>query len=97
MINDTSPLVVNEINTSNGILKFREALTFQPSIDVSGKILYIENHSLGIYVSGRSREQLLSELIEELEFLWKEYAQEKDENLNIKALELKKILLNLFI
>lgn len=59
------------------------------------QIFEIDIPELGIFVSASTREELMDELLDHLEFAWVEYAEADDRELSQDALDLKRALLEL--
>lgn len=55
----------------------------------------IKNTELDIHIYGQTFEEVVQNTIEELMFLYDEYAMEEDENLTRDAIDLKRTLLGI--
>lgn len=62
-------------------------------VDFEKGLFLAVDEELGIYVSGKRMESLKEEFSVDIDFLWKEYALEEDENLTEDAVGFKKELL----
>ena len=65
------------------------------AVDYNDRIWVYHNADLNLWGYGERREDALSDLHANLAYLWREFAEEKDERLDAKALLLKKRLLAL--
>jgi hypothetical protein len=90
---DLSTMVFKSLKSDIGDdFCFNPPLAVDPVLDDSEQLLVIENDELNIHVFGNTREQLESELLEQLEFLWAEYVQENDDALTDDAIALRQAL-----
>jgi hypothetical protein len=90
---DLSPFNVSEFQSPTGRIVLDPPRTLFPTLDETGQLLCIDCPELGISAFAPTREELLDELADEIETVWREYALERDEMLTEKALELKGRLL----
>jgi hypothetical protein len=67
----------------------------QVAVERTGDLWVYNCASINLWGVGERREDALSDLNENFDFLWREYAQEEDSVLDAKALELKRKLLEL--
>ena len=70
-------------------LHFRTPIVLEPSLSDSEGLICLEYPELGIDVFAATREELLTELQEQIVMLWEEYALEDDSRLSAPAIELK--------
>ncbi len=91
---DLSPIIVEDLEVDKEILNFKNPLILYPYIE-EDSIICVKNEELGIDVYGFNREELVSNLFEELDVIYRNYAFEEDEKLNEGAKRLKSDLLNI--
>lgn len=87
---DLSPLSLKVIETAEGRLVLREPMVLSPSFEEQEVVFQVPE--LNIVASGPTREDAVEELCADMTWLWKEYAQESDEELSGDANELAKRL-----
>lgn len=87
-----SPFAIHEFVCDKIKLQFVNPLVLTPELDDSQQFLCLKDEQLGIDVFAMTRERLLSDLLEQLALLWKEYANEVDESLSAESLALKRAL-----
>lgn len=90
---DLSDFEVKEVHTSTITLEFLTPLTLTPTLSETRQYLCLQDDALDIDVMAPTREELLSELHEQIIMLWHEYALADDSMLTPSAQELKKTLL----
>ena len=90
---DLSPLDISLVRHGAVSLRVAPAFSFEPTLDESKQLLYVEYPGLGVCAFAPTREALLIELHEHLAMLWQEYALAKDVDLDAPALQLKQTLL----
>lgn len=93
---DLSSIAVGQIRFNDLILKLKQGLTLEPTMDETNQLLCIVKDDLGIDVFAHTREELVAELNEQIAMLWVEYAQAGDDVLDIEAIKMKKALLAMF-
>lgn len=94
---DLSPFNV-ELISHNGLkLRAARAIELNPMLDETYQLLQLEDETLGISVFGQTREQLQTELYEQIAMLWNEYACADEKDLEKNAQRLKNSLLNTFV
>ena len=74
----------------------RRSVTFRQELDETKQYLMIQDDHFGIHLIADSREELEQNLYEELDFLWRQYAMEKNDVLSKDAMALKSQLLYAF-
>lgn len=95
---DLSPFHVHEVPVFSKdqparVLRFRHPLLLTPTVDETGQLLCLLYPRFHIDVFAETREELLSELYEQVVVLWEEYALEHDARLAPDARRLKASLL----
>jgi len=97
---DLSPFAVDEVRLDlpggTRTLRARHALVLEPEMGEGKQHMHLRHDGLGIDVFAPTREQLATELHEQLSMLWHEYASAPDEELEDTAIALKHALLNAF-
>jgi hypothetical protein len=91
---DLSDFIISEIACGECLLQFREPLTLSPEPTETKQYLILRHDDLDIDVIALTREELLNELHEQIDVLWREYAKEEDARLTPAALVLKRRLLD---
>lgn len=90
---DLSPIMLDRIEGVARSLRFKEGpYQFVPELDEDGQLLVIEDPLLDIHVFARTRDELLSDLVEQIEVLWLEYAEADTARLTEGASALSEIL-----
>ncbi|MZP31302.1 hypothetical protein GTO91_16465 [Heliobacterium undosum] len=91
---DLSDVVLTTVPSSRRVLKFKQPIVITPYLDSdSQQLLVLEEPSLGIHVFGYTRDQVIQELYEQVQFLWDEYAKAPESNLAPDAQQLRQWLL----
>ena len=85
-----------DIPIDGGKLRPKLPIYFDSTFFVDGELLRLENEELSLFVSGRTKEELMQELCIYIDFIWSEYAQEDDEKLAPSGKVLKYRLLERF-
>lgn len=71
---DLSPITFGVIKGPVAQLRFRDdSYQFQPALDADGELLVVEHPELDIHAYAPTRAGLISEIVEQIEFLWLEY------------------------
>lgn len=92
---DLSDLNIFEVEFSNTTLMFDPPLVLKPQLSDDQKNLVVVHDETAMYLVAPSREQLLSEINEEIVIIWNAYAKVDDDNvLTTEAQEIKYWLLN---
>jgi len=86
---NTEPVVMMDIRCKKRIFRFQTRLELQPSYDETGQLLCLKHDPIGIHVFAETRQELLTELAEQICMLWDEYACEDNKNLTPAAIQLK--------
>jgi len=76
-------------------LKFVFRVPYKLDYAFDGEYFIHENNELDIFVRETSFDKFLASFHEFMFVLWAEYAEERDENLHIDAIELKRLLINM--
>lgn len=93
---DLSPIQVDTFEGTRQQLRFRGGTrSFEPTLDESGTLMIVEDEKLGVHAYAESRERLREVLIEELDFLWQEYAEADPAALTPAAARLRGELLEM--
>lgn len=90
---DFRPLRIKVITVGSRRFHLKKPISVE--LDFQDSVWSYEYLPLGIITCSPSRSEALSQFWEEFEFIWEEYAQERDENLTLDAQELKRHLLEL--
>lgn len=77
-------------------LKAKEPLVFEVLYDEDAELYFLRDNPLGIQLSAGNHSELLNDIFEELDVLWRNYALEEDDKLTPAARELKRDLLEAF-
>jgi len=91
---DLSPVTVTEFTVDGVKRTLKEPLILIPQLTEDRKFMFLENNDWGIDVAAETREDLMRELSEEFEFLWKHCVEKPDEKLGIAFLKWKKTILS---
>jgi hypothetical protein len=93
MVADLSPLSFDCVNRQGRVLRIEPPLSLVPFLDEEvGDFLHIEDLEIGLHVFAPSRTLLEEEIVQQLFFLWDEYAQEVPEKLTASAQQLQERL-----
>ncbi len=77
---DLSSITIGEVKGSHVKLRFRqEPHAFTLTWDPEGELFVVEDKQLDIHVYAPTRRELISQLVEQIEFLWLEYVDTFDE------------------
>ena len=83
---DLSPLVFGTCRFGDRVLEIAPPLVLQPTMDDSEQLLCVLDEQLGVDAFASTRETLVSEIAEQLDMLWHEYALAEDDALDPVAL-----------
>jgi hypothetical protein len=87
---DLSPLVLEEVELGERVLKFDQPVVLHPSLDEeTGQLYVVEDPDLGLDAFGYTRDELLDEVNSQLLTLWDEYANEEPDKLTASARRLR--------
>jgi hypothetical protein len=86
---DLSPLVLGNCRFGDRVLEIAPPLVLQPTMDDSEQLLCVLDEQLGVDAFASTRETLFSEIAEQLDMLWHEYALAEDDALDPVALQRK--------
>lgn len=76
---DLSPIVMSVIEGPSRKFRFRQGShAFVPYLDSEGQLFVVEDEVLDLHVYARTRSELISEIAEQMEFLWVEYVDTSD-------------------
>jgi hypothetical protein len=90
---DLSPIVIEVIPGSQRHLRFRGGpVSFPVELDEQGHLLVVRDANLDIHVFGESRADLASELADQIELMWIEYAEADPSLLTAGAASLREKL-----
>ena len=87
------PLRIARFESGGMVFSLQEPLVVE--VELCDGLWVHHNSSLNLWGSGDSREAALVDLRDNFAFLWREFAEELDEKLDARALEIKRALLNL--
>ena len=91
---DLSSILLKDVSYGETKLRFRQPLRLTPTIDEeSSQLLIAEDININLYVFAYTREELISEINEQITMMWHAYAQAELEELSVEAQKLKTILL----
>lgn len=90
----STPLILDVLPLKSRILRFRRPLNVHPVLDEETQMLTVEIPKFGILSAGRTRDELLHDLTEDIHARWRLYALKADENLTDGAQRLKDALLS---
>ena len=93
---DLSAIEVDGFESGNDRVVARQPVTFQTLLDETNQYYTIQEAPFGIQLIATFREQLETDLYEELDTLWRNYSGEADEKLSEDAQRLKRQLLEAF-
>ncbi|MBC7951120.1 MAG: hypothetical protein H7Z12_04760 [Rhodospirillaceae bacterium] len=93
---DLSPFIVTNFISGNKVLRARRPITFSVTLDESVQYHCIESGEFGIDIIASTREELEHDMQQELDMLWRQYAQEQDDKLTESARTLKLAMLEAF-
>lgn len=93
---DLSPFTIDQIRQEGRLLRARQPLAIEPTLDDDKQFLCLNHDELGIEVFAHTREQLAVELAEQLAMLWDEFALANDDTLEPSAQQIKRALLRSF-
>ena len=91
-----APVRISKVLVGNFIIEPIDELSATVAFDEAESLFNAEVSSLGVQVYAETRELLEEALQEEMEILWKRYAQEKDSKLTPAAQALKQRVLSAF-
>jgi len=96
---DLSPITLDEFKYKDKILKFNETFSKNPEFEKpepgeNNGLYTFEYREIELDCYSLDKDKLEIAIKEQLEFLWSEYAEEKDENLTNSAKILKNNLLS---
>ncbi len=90
---DLSPITLDEFDYNGKTFRFKETLSLQVELDDTEQVLLCAKDDLGIDVFAITRDELVSGLEQQIEFLWKEYVQDEHSMFSDDASRLRKNLL----
>ena len=93
---DLSPISVQEFDVDGTRVVAHRPVVFQPVLDQTRQHFLIDNAPFGINLLADMRDLLERDIHEELDFLWRQYAEETEDVLSSGAVALKKQLLEAF-
>ena len=93
---DLSPFTIDQIRQEGRLLRARQHLAIEPTLDDDKQFLCLTHDELGIEVFAHTREQLAVELAEQLAMLWDEFTLASDDSLEPSAQQIKRALLQSF-
>lgn len=91
---DMSAFHMTQFEYPDRVLSFKAEMAIEPELDESQQLMILREESLGIDVVAATREELFQGLVDEIEILWRNYAQAPDTQLSPAASQLKQRLLD---
>ncbi len=93
---DLSVIEIDGFDVDDKRVVAKQPVSFQPVLDETSQYYELQDAPFGIQLLAGLREELEVDLYDELDFLWRQYAAESDDELTEDALELKQQLLGTF-
>jgi len=93
---DLSVIDVDGFEVGDKRVVAKQPVIFQPLLDDTSQYYTLQEAPFGIQLLAMFRDQLETDLYDELDFLWCQYAEENDEELSEDAQQLKRQLLGAF-
>jgi hypothetical protein len=93
---DDSPYTIEGFSLGNMLIRAGRPIEVAPAFDADDLLFVAEIPAFGIDAFGETREQLESQIVDELRFLWADYASAEDDALTPQAQRLKQKLLGSF-
>ena len=93
---DTSPIELTKFVSGTEKVRAKRAITFRPTIHEGYKHFVLKEAPFGIHLLSVTRQELETNLLEELDVIWRHYARANDADLMPDALELKRQLHSVF-
>ncbi len=91
---DLSPVEFREVELADKVLRFDPPIVLTPRLDDDEQQHFVADvPELGLTVSGRTRDELLQDWEDQIQFVWGEYALAPEETLATDALDLRSRLL----
>lgn len=88
-----SPIVLEEISGTRRRLRFRDgARAFSVARDADGHLLVVHDAELDIHAYGETCADVLTDLVEQIEVMWLEYAEADEAQLTAGAASLSRLL-----
>lgn len=92
---DLSPVELREVELADEVLRLEPPLVLTPRLDDDEQQHFVADvPEFGLTLSGRTRDELLQDWEEQLQFVWKEYALAAEDTLAADALDLRGRLLS---
>ena len=89
---DLSPIELTEVSTGGRRVRARRSVTFKPELDEAYQGFVLHDAPFGVHLMSTTREELETNLHEEMDILWRHYASCDDMTLTASAQELKRQL-----
>lgn len=93
---DLSPIDVKSFQSGGSRIVAIRPVSFMPTLDDTEQYHCIDDDVFGVCLMASTREEIESDLFDELDMLWRQYASERSENMTDGANELKRKLLSSF-
>ena len=93
---DLSNIEIDSFEVGGKRIIAKQPVTFKPMLDNTYQHFTLQDSLFGIQLLAGGREELKIDIYDELDLLWRQYAEERDEMLNDDALKLKNQLLEAF-
>ncbi|WP_331075036.1 hypothetical protein [Longimicrobium sp.] len=87
-----SPIILNEISGTKRRLRFRDGARAFPVAQSDGQLLVVHDAELDIHAYGQTCADVLTDLVEQIEMMWMEYAEADEAQLTAGAASLARLL-----
>ncbi|HEY7770048.1 hypothetical protein [Longimicrobium sp.] len=87
-----SPIILEEISGTRRRLRFRDGARAFPVDRTDGQLLVVHDAELDIHAYGGTCADVLTDLIEQIEMMWLEYAEADEAQLTAGAASLGRLL-----
>jgi hypothetical protein len=89
---DVSPIILTEISGTKRRLRFRDGARAFPVAQADGQLLVVHDAELDIHAYGQTCADVRSDLVEQIEMMWLEYAEADEAQLTPGAASLGRLL-----
>ena len=86
------PIILEEISGTRRRLRFRDGARAFPVGRADGQLLVVHDAELDIHAYGRTCADVLTDLVEQIEMMWLEYAEADEAQLTAGAASLGRLL-----
>jgi hypothetical protein len=87
-----SPIILEEISGTRRRLRFRDGARAFPVDRAHGQLLVVHDAELDIHACGQTCADVLTDLVEQIEMMWLEYAEADEAQLTAGAASLGRLL-----